>query len=476
MKPYKISLFLFVIIALLGLISYLFPSDGLQVGKVHLRFPNLEEFLAPTDSIPTNVPALSPEETLALQLAEMRSQEDARHRAFFESSAARIHFPNDSIALFDSLFAALDRAREEPMRVLHYGDSQIEEDRISNVLRDELQHQFGGSGVGYIPVMQTIPALSLKQSCNADLLRYMVYGNKSMRAPHNRYGLAGIYAELMGSANVSINGLRQDGFHNTASSFEKATFMVGNVFDSTQIVVSKAGTQTLQPSDKNIQLLEFNFAQKTSATNIYLDGYAEMYGILLDGERGVSLDNMPMRGCSGTIFTKMNAEVLSTIYRKKNVQLIILQYGGNIMPYMTQAKIEPFKQGMKRQINYLKRLAPQAQVLFIGPSDMSKRVNGKMQTYPVLPQVIQALKQAAHECNAAYWDLYSVMGGHNSMISWVNADPKLAVSDHVHFTRIGAKRVGEMLYKSLMTYYDYYKFRTSEQAEIIPSDSIQKAL
>ena len=74
--------------------------------------------------------------------------------------------------------------------------------------------------------------------------------------------------------------------------------------------------------------------------------------------------------------------------------------------------------------------------------------------------VIDSLRHAVLNAGAAYWDLYSVMGGHNSMVQWVNAQPPLAASDYVHFSRGGAERIGDMLCKSLMLYYDYYKWRT----------------
>ena len=122
--------------------------------------------------------------------------------------------------------------------------------------------------------------------------------------------------------------------------------------------------------------------------------------------------------------------------------------------------ISNYGKQMARQIKYMKRLAPKASILFIGPSDMATKVKANMETYPHLPMVIDSLRHAVLNAGAAYWDLYSVMGGHNSMVQWVNAQPPLAASDYVHFSRGGAERIGDMLCKSLMLYYDYYKWRT----------------
>lgn len=476
MKSYKITLFLFIVIALLGSVAYFFPPDGMQVGALHLKFPPISDFLVPKDTVEVEIPEISPEELLAQQLAEMHNEEDARHRAFFRSSAARIHFPNDSIVLFDSFFAALDSAKSTPMRILHYGDSQIEEDRITRTLRDELQHQFGGSGVGYIPIIQTVPTFSLRQSASSDLQRYLIYGQKSYRATHSRYGIAGNYAQLENDFSMSITGLKQKGMHDHARHFDQATVLVGNVAEELHISVKHAGSKKHGISPNVLHFMQFDLPDSTIHTTIDFSGNAELYGVLLDGKKGVSVDNIPMRGGTGLVFRAMNAATLSTFCSKKNVQLIILQFGGNAMPYIkSQTAVVKYADNIKNQIVHLQKQVPTAKILFIGPSDMATRVDDKLQTYPLLPILVDELKASAAECGAAYWDLYSAMGGHNSMLAWANANPRLAASDHVHFTRLGAIRIGELLHKSLMMYYDYYKFRTSDDTYTLSVDSIQKA-
>ena len=51
------------------------------------------------------------------------------------------------------------------------------------------------------------------------------------------------------------------------------------------------------------------------------------------------------------------------------------------------------------------------------------------------------------------------------MAGWVKSNPPLAGSDHVHFTPLGAEAVGNMLYESLMVYYEYYRMRKGAPAE-----------
>jgi len=175
----------------------------------------------------------------------------------------------------------------------------------------------------------------------------------------------------------------------------------------------------------------------------------------------VRMDNVPMRGSSGSVFTSMDAAQLRTFYRTENVRLILLQYGGNSVPYLnTDASVTSFLETVRRQIRHVQELAPDAKLIFIGPSDMSTVVSGKRQTYPRLPALVDSLKTSAMACGAAYWDIYGAMGGENSMVQWVAARPALAGSDYIHFTLAGSAQIGSMFCDALQVYYDDYRRRS----------------
>lgn len=48
------------------------------------------------------------------------------------------------------------------------------------------------------------------------------------------------------------------------------------------------------------------------------------------------------------------------------------------------------------------------------------------------------------------------MGGRNSMVSWVEADPPLAATDYTHFSPLGARKVGELFYTALINEFAAY--------------------
>ena len=139
------------------------------------------------------------------------------------------------------------------------------------------------------------------------------------------------------------------------------------------------------------------------------------------------------------------------MYRDLNVKLFILQFGGNVMPYVKDsAAVESYGRWFYSQLTALKRMAPDAAFVVIGPSDMSLKDGENYVTYPFLPLVRDALRDATVKAGCSFWDMYSAMGGYNSMPSWVRADPPLAGADYTHFTPRGAKLIANMFYNSLM--------------------------
>jgi lysophospholipase L1-like esterase len=337
-----------------------------------------------------------------------------------------------------------------PIRVVHYGDSQIEEDRITNILRENWQKQYGGGGVGLIPLHQTIPTRSIRQTLfiNGVLQttqkgpkRYIVYGPKSMRlTDSDDYGVMGQVALMdttlvPGSDSVVLHIEPLDKKRKPHHYFNHLRVLT----DSIRI----SSPENLLPTANSLIV---HIPDSTTHCDIILQGTGKVFGISLETDKGVIVDNIPMRGCSGNIFTKIDSTQLSTFYRETNTRLIILQFGGNMIPQTENpSTIRGYvRTTMRQQIRYIKACAPQASILLIGPSDMSTNIDGTMTTYPLVPYMDQQFKKMAQEEDIAYWSMYEAMGGYNSMVTW--HDKGLAGSDYVHFTRSGANNIGKKLY------------------------------
>ena len=223
MKPRHIAYIIWTIIVLLGVVCLLVPDDGFSLGQYTLRWPTLAEALdLQEDTIQRDDFGFADDslrvdmDTMGVPATGHILERDTATLTDTIQKKSQPVVPNVDIvntdlrAYLSAFYAALDSADTMPVRVVHYGDSQIEEDRITNVLRERWQKLYGGGGVGLIPLHQTIPTRTIRQWLSIDGVvqsaqggpkRYLIYGPRSMRLDSDDYGPMGQVA-LMDSTLV----------------------------------------------------------------------------------------------------------------------------------------------------------------------------------------------------------------------------------------------------------------------------------
>jgi lysophospholipase L1-like esterase len=360
-------------------------------------------------------------------------------------------------------------------RIMHYGDSQLEGDRITANFRNKLQNKFGGSGIGLRPAVQPYDfVFSAVQTNSVNWTRYPIYGSVDTLVEHNRYGVMGAFSRfapltfdsvpfqstVLHESELSIS--KSNISYNKTREYKRLKLFYGNAKSPVNLQVLVNGEVVFSDILKeNVDYAVVSCNLPDSADNVVLkfSGYdsPDIYGVDLSDTAGVIVDNIALRGSSGTIFTQSDFQHSTKMYRDLNPGLFILQFGGNVMPYIKDQKaIDNYGRWFASQIKRLKQSCPNAAVIVIGPSDMSTKVKDKYVTYDYLPAVVEALKQAAFSTGSGYWDMYQAMGGHNSMPGWVNAKPELAAPDYVHFTPRGSSLISNMFYNAFMLEYNNY--------------------
>lgn len=459
--------------ALLGALCFVFPKGGIELT---LRFPTLQEVFSndtTTVDLEKNLQDIENAFVATLDtLPEMFENADSLacldtlhfYEAFDTTSVARIYFPDNNPRVMDGLFATLEeRTKKKGMlHILHYGDSQIELDRISGYVRQALQDTFGGNGVGLLPIVPLIQTTAVGQTVSDSLPRYVASGTMRQKVAHNRYGVMAQMAELNGSVTLSYSTRDWKQVFEGTKKFNRVRLFLGNNKANFKATLSANGIDSTQiVEDEKFGMTELSWSLQSYVSNcsLQLKGCAELYCVSLESTSGVVVDNIPLRGSAGTFFTGISSSLLRETMTALNVPLIILEYGGNAVPAITsQEAVLNYKKDFGRQIKYLKNLYPKAFILVIGPADMSTKIDGELQTWPYVEEVIQAMKEIALENGAAFWNMFDVMGGRNSMIQWVSHKPAWAAPDYIHFSPQGAKRIAEVFTQSFMHYYEYYKF------------------
>lgn len=238
-----------------------------------LYFPTAKEVFFPKER-KQNLTAEKLIQTLNRDTAETISIPTEEKIEFIIDStdATRLHYPENNKAVLYPLFELLDSVKQHggSIRILHYGDSQIEEDRMTGVIRARLQQEFGGSGPGLMcPVPVAVP-MSMQHSWSGNFERYVVFGNYWDQADHNRYGVMCAFSRYDGksaslsfkqgrlSFEVSRDVERVKILYGYGESPAEATLIADGVSQGTKLLRSGRGlnsvTWTLDSAAKELKL------------------------------------------------------------------------------------------------------------------------------------------------------------------------------------------------------------------------------
>lgn len=384
--------------------------------------------------------------------------------------ALRLSIPESAQWAFGRLFAQLEQHGE--VNVLHYGDSQIEGDRISGIMRHSWQKRWGGSGPGLQAPVPLVQSFALRQSHTGPWKRHTRYGRRDTTDTDDRYGLMACYAEMTDTSSTAcLTVAPEPRNHRQFGQWQGLRLWHDSVAADCAVAVNGVAVDTLR-AGTSASALDLGAAWNGPSTSLNADagspvsvatevcfqgGVPRIFAVEPKGQ-GVQWHGVPMRGSSGTLFRKLDRPHFTRQLQALGPELVILQYGGNVVPHCKDlAQAERFGGWFGSQIRLFQRVLPDAAILVIGPSDMSEKSGPRWTSFPQLAAVRDVLKRTALENGAGYWDLLEVMGGLGSMPAWVDSEPPLAGPDHVHFTPLGAKRVGTLLDRSFLGCYSEWK-------------------
>ena len=460
------------------MVFFIFPKNGIHIGYVNLHFFDKTAYI---DLNANEEPIeLKKEINLDSIIAREKFVADSIKKAEelikkkYEDSVLnaekKIQFPKNDTTILYPFFKKLEKAKHKKVRVMHYGDSQIEADRISGRLRERLQKDFGGLGAGVYAVIPATRKISIKNEYSANWIRRTGFGPYiDTVVKHKKYGALFSFCEIepiIIDSSIIYEAWIKIG-KPTKSYKHCRNYTNFDIFFTNQdtttftylLADSIIRVDTISPS-LQIQKKSLSFNRAPSYFEIHIKSTSSplIYGIALEGKNGVVVDNIPLRGASGTEFARIDKTSLSEMLTQLSPDLFLLEFGGNAIPHMKSSERSVrYGNYFKSQIKKLKRINPKAQFIVIGPADMAKKESTSFISYPFINEVREALKKAAFETNSCYWDTYLNMGGEGSIQDWVKMKPPLAARDYIHFTNKGAREVADMFIADLMECYTVYK-------------------
>ncbi len=487
-RPINIVLFFALVLALMALLSWVFPKEGLHISEdVNLSFYNLEQINAKqpryvnldsllltsnlTDSMPGK--ALSDINLGNKEITSTAIDIDTVRAAasVLKQRIQKIEFPSANTTMFEPFFLELKsgRVKQSLIRILHYGDSQIEGDRITRYLRNRFQKTFSGSGPGLLPCYKPVSESSSMQiSSEGPWEKHTVMMSSDSTFPRENYGILGSCANLVSEDSIvsgSLNYKISRYSYLSVRNFKWARLFFGRGAGNFELAIYEKDSLLLKDmvngeGPLNFFGLQLNHTPEDLTIKVKGSELPYFYAMSFDQPVGIAVDNIAWRGSRGAEFYKIRTEVLSRFFRQLNVKLIVFQFGVNIVPHIVN-NYNFYERQLIRQLKHLKQAAGEIPVLVVGVSDMSRKKSGWYESYPNITKIRDAQRNAAFKSNCAFWDMYEAMGGNNSMPSWVFAEPALARKDFTHFNFRGARIIAQMMYNAIM--HEYTKYATEKK-------------
>lgn len=354
-------------------------------------------------------------------------------------------------------FDALKTAKTKGIRIAHYGDSGIEGDLITADFREGLQSKFGGSAVGHLGIISQ--DITFRTTIKHSFSPANTWETASLYSSNPRnlpLGISGEVAVPKGNSWVRYEITKAQRslkefksfrlfYTNAKNSSIKVYFNDSSTPKVANLVAGGGVKELVVKSDSPAKSVKIEFTQKDQAY---------VFGISLESDNGVYVDNLPLRGNSGVDLQKISVDNLKGYSKYLDYKLIILEFGLNIAGKQDYSFYE---REMGKVISQLRSAYPKASILLIGVHDKAVKQGSNFVTDPSILKLLETQKNIAAKNNVALFSLFDAMGGKNSMGKWVKNNPPLASTDYVHFNLYGAKKVADLLVQSLMGEYNKRK-------------------
>lgn len=382
---------------------------------------------------------------------------DSLYRAVYASQGADslgVHIEDYSVGHvgLKKFFAALNKRQNlgRPVRVAFLGDSFIEGDIMVADFRSGMQKQFGGRGVGFVPV--TSVAAQFRPTVEQRAEGWTTW---SMLTDHeHQYTLSGLMFETKGNAaSLSIKTTNRYPELSTVSSLK---FLYEQNTNTEMGLVCNGGTDTLRQALPPTSLVT-QYEKSGTFTEAHFSftnttGFRAL-GIALEDNTGVVVDNFSLRGNSGLILARMDIARCQALNAIRPYDLIVLQYGLNVVSDDV-LKYGWYTERMVKVIHHLQICFPGADILMMGVSDRSHQEDGEFETMPAVLALLHAQRQAAKQVGVSFWNVFGAMGGENSMVRYV--EKNWASKDYTHLSFRGGQEIAAALLNAILSEKKFY--------------------
>lgn len=344
------------------------------------------------------------------------------------------------------------------LRVLHYGGSLIENDYVTGTLRHLIQEDFGGTGVGLLPLFQT----------NANFIVLKKSGKWYISQPQKNIprGNFGVHTTCLAPPPINAFGQKTGDKGSIRISIPEK-YQGSRLFLECFLHEEVTKNQLLVKTDNKktfaVHTTEIPGQQrftyplpihtKTVDLELILRKNAFLYALSLNDTMGIYVDNLSLKNSEGNVFSPNNRRFLINQLNLLGTELILYQFDGSAALGKNK-DYDYYRVLLLKELSYIRMLMPQIPVIVIGTAS-----SGNVEL------ILEIQRECAFACACVFWNLEEALGGENAMLRLSEDQPALVSRNLSHFTPKGADQVGKLFYRAFL--YDYRRFLVQERKNMM---------
>ncbi len=348
---------------------------------------------------------------------------------------------------FVSKLRQLKRGQKTKIRIAYFGDSMIEGDLLTQTLRKLLQEEFGGYGVGFVPMYSNVSGFRITASVLGQNWIDISFKDNAQ----NMY---------ISGHTFSGNG---QGFYRDNTLDGKDTLEISLIYgkNTNGSVFIDKNKKILKGDDLVNRFVVYSDTKKS--VRIFNGGIPKIFGVSFESPSGVILDNFSFRGITGIELNKITEDFLKSIQKNNPYDLIVFQYGVNLMFRKNDTNYSYYEKAFDPIIKKFKTSFVDTDILMVSSADRAFRYNGIYKTAKGLPNLLKIQANLAFQNNIAFFNLFETMGGENSIVEWAKKKPRLANRDYIHPNHRGAEVLANKIFDAIMDDFNRKKFNHKEK-------------
>jgi lysophospholipase L1-like esterase len=351
-----------------------------------------------------------------------------------------------SLTAFAQKLHDLKNGKKRKVRIAYFGDSMIEGDLLTQTLRKLLQHVFGGNGVGFVPITSQVSGFrQTVTENNSDGWE----GESFKSGKNNRLFFSGHLFHTSGAWVQMIDQTVKD----TAAIIEKS-ILCGYVSKPVNVTVNNSPV-TINPGKAFNRIIAGN-DQSNGIKLAVANDQLPLYGISFESASGIIVDNFSFRGITGIELASIDSAFLQSINENNPYDLIIFQYGVNMLFRPNDKNFNWYARAMLPVIKKFRNCFKESDFLVISTADRAFRYEGEYKSAIGIDSLIKVQAALAFETNSGFYNQFETMGGKNSIVDWATRSPSLANKDYVHPNHRGAEVLANYFFEAILNDYEKY--------------------